>query len=86
MNKITLQTVSAAITAVENDSKLKSELQQAAKIQEMSRKAAGFGNMVSSKVDKFTAMATYMVKNLTSGNNTINESDIERIVEKKIEH
>ena len=58
--------VTAALEAsIQNDSKLKSELQQAAKIQEMSKKAEGFGNMVGNMVDKFTGMASSMVKSLT---------------------
>ena len=63
--------VTAALEAsIQNDSKLKSELQQAAKIQEMSKKAEGFGNMVGNMVDKFTGMASSMVKSLTGGSSS----------------
>lgn len=80
-NKVT----TALKASIQNDSKLKSELQQAAKIQDMAKKAEGFGNMVGNMVDKFAGMASNMVKSLTGGSSSSSsEADIERTVEKSI--
>ena len=80
-NKVT----NALKASIENDAQLKSDLQQAAKVQEMSEKAEGFGNMVGNMVDKFSGMAENMVKSLTGGSSSEkSEADIERTVEKSI--
>ena len=78
--------VTAALQAsIKNDSKLKAQLSQAAKIEAKAKKAGGFGNMVGGMVDKFAGMAEGMMKSATGGSSSSkSNSDTVRNIRTKI--
>lgn len=81
-NDLANKVVDALKTQVENDSKLKGQLAQAAKIQKKAADSKGFANMVGKLADT----AGSMVRSLTGGSSKeTNETNIRNKVKNKLE-